>query len=407
MAFPGETQMKSGEETVKALPGKIQMIRGDGHLFYSEAETFVEELKTYSSASDNYTVVSIIGPQGSGKSYLLNTLFSTKFDVLNAKKGRKQTTKGIWIAKCNDPCMIIMDVEGCDGRERGEDGTLFEKQSALFSLTLSDVLLVNMWYKDIDRQNGGSYGLIKIIFEQRAKIEAPKTTIIILVRDYDDETPLDITKKDLKERMNELWDQVHPASKGLKMSDYIKVKVKDFPNKSQEQEFTQKSKDLAQFLCNNAASGSSEQKHCASSFAYSSQIIWDLICKNKRLSAADHKLAMATYLCSQIKNEILESFDEDTGYRSLTSGTSMSVIKFNTELSLFLDSIFSRYEEDTSAHDRNTMEKVKLELQKETLKAAGTPSLSTEVMHTSVPFILGTAHTSRGLSQYLRTKLLA
>lgn len=35
---------------------------------------------------------------------------------------RSQTTKGIWLAKCAgiEPCTLVMDLEGTDGRERGE-----------------------------------------------------------------------------------------------------------------------------------------------------------------------------------------------------------------------------------------------------------------------------------------------
>ena len=35
---------------------------------------------------------------------------------------RSQTTKGIWMAKCTgiEPCTLVMDLEGTDGRERGE-----------------------------------------------------------------------------------------------------------------------------------------------------------------------------------------------------------------------------------------------------------------------------------------------
>lgn len=35
---------------------------------------------------------------------------------------RSQTTKGIWAARCVgiDPSTIVMDLEGTDGRERGE-----------------------------------------------------------------------------------------------------------------------------------------------------------------------------------------------------------------------------------------------------------------------------------------------
>lgn len=35
---------------------------------------------------------------------------------------RSQTTKGVWIAKCIgiEPFTIVMDLEGTDGRDRGE-----------------------------------------------------------------------------------------------------------------------------------------------------------------------------------------------------------------------------------------------------------------------------------------------
>ncbi|RRT51529.1 hypothetical protein BHE74_00000231 [Ensete ventricosum] len=41
---------------------------------------------------------------------------------MDAFRGRSQTTKGIWLARCADiePCTIVMDLEGTDGRERGE-----------------------------------------------------------------------------------------------------------------------------------------------------------------------------------------------------------------------------------------------------------------------------------------------
>jgi hypothetical protein len=35
---------------------------------------------------------------------------------------RSQTTKGIWLAQSQniEPCTLVMDLEGTDGRERGE-----------------------------------------------------------------------------------------------------------------------------------------------------------------------------------------------------------------------------------------------------------------------------------------------
>jgi len=40
---------------------------------------------------------------------------------MNAQGGRGQTTKGIWMSKDPNREILIMDVEGTDGRERGED----------------------------------------------------------------------------------------------------------------------------------------------------------------------------------------------------------------------------------------------------------------------------------------------
>lgn len=58
---------------------------------------------------------------------------------------RQQTTKGIWMCPSAYSSTLVMDVEGTDGRERGEDQD-FERKSALFSLASTEVLLVNLWW---------------------------------------------------------------------------------------------------------------------------------------------------------------------------------------------------------------------------------------------------------------------
>eukprot|EP00955_Chlamydomonas_euryale_P035237 350048-Chlamydomonas_euryale.AAC.9 len=54
---------------------------------------------------------------------------------------------------------------GADGRERGEDDTNFERQSALFALAVADVLLVNIWCHDVGREQGSGKPLLKTIFQ--------------------------------------------------------------------------------------------------------------------------------------------------------------------------------------------------------------------------------------------------
>ena len=76
--------------------------------------------------------------------------------------------QGIWLArssKISEPTTFVMDLEGSDGRERGEDDTNFERQSALFALAVADVLLVNIWCHDIGREHGSGKPLLKTIFQ--------------------------------------------------------------------------------------------------------------------------------------------------------------------------------------------------------------------------------------------------
>jgi hypothetical protein len=89
---------------------------------------------------------------------------------------RRQTTKGIWMSKNKregaagpeDHSMadniLVMDVEGTDGRERGEDQD-FERKSALFALATSEVLIVNIWEHQVGLYQGANMGLLKTVFE--------------------------------------------------------------------------------------------------------------------------------------------------------------------------------------------------------------------------------------------------
>lgn len=125
-------------------------------------------------AGFNYHLISVFGSQSTGKSTLLNHLFGTEFSVMSESE-RRQTTKGIWMSKNKKESsessevkiadnILVMDVEGTDGRERGEDQD-FERKSALFALATSEVLIVNIWEHQVGLYQGANMGLLKTVFE--------------------------------------------------------------------------------------------------------------------------------------------------------------------------------------------------------------------------------------------------
>lgn len=90
------------------------------------------------------------------------------------ERERRQTTKGIWLSKNKTTSedaatrmadnILVMDVEGTDGRERGEDQD-FERKSALFALATSEVLIINIWEHQVGLYQGANMGLLKTVFE--------------------------------------------------------------------------------------------------------------------------------------------------------------------------------------------------------------------------------------------------
>lgn len=152
----------------------IQVIDGDKN--FSPHLLRYLQLENINRAGFNYHLISVFGSQSTGKSTLLNYLFGTEFGVMSEQE-RRQTTKGIWMSKnkrqdqtVSDASgkmadnILVMDVEGTDGRERGEDQD-FERKAALFALATSEVLIVNIWEHQVGLYQGANMGLLKTVFE--------------------------------------------------------------------------------------------------------------------------------------------------------------------------------------------------------------------------------------------------
>ncbi|CAI9114324.1 OLC1v1015027C1 [Oldenlandia corymbosa var. corymbosa] len=302
-----------------------------------------------------------MGPQSSGKSTLLNHLFHTNFREMDAFKGRSQTTKGIWLARCVgiEPCTLVMDLEGNDGRERGEDDTAFERQAALFALAVSDIVLINMWCHDIGREHASNKPLLKTVFQVMMRLFSPrKTTLMFVIRDKT-KTPLESLEPILREDVQKIWDSVPKpqAYKETPISEFFNVEVVALSSyEEKEEQFMEQVANLRQRFFHSIAPGglAGDRRGVvpASGFSFSAQQIWKIIKENKDLDLPAHKVMVATVRCEEIANEKCGSFLENEEWREIEEAVkSHPVPKFGKRLSSIIDTYLSEYDAEATYFD--------------------------------------------------------
>ncbi|KAJ3675614.1 hypothetical protein LUZ60_004656 [Juncus effusus] len=332
-----------------------QLIDGDGEFNVEGLDRFIKEVRL-AECGLSYAVVSIMGPQSSGKSTLLNHLFKTNFREMDAFRGRSQTTKGIWLAKGMniEPCTIVMDLEGTDGRERGEDDTTFEKQSALFALAVSDIVLINMWCHDIGREQAANKPLLKTVFQVMMHLFSPrKTTLLFVIRDKT-KTPMEYLEPVLREDIQKIWDSVSKpqAHKDTPLSEFFHVEVMSLPSfEEKEEQFKEQVAELRQRFQHSIGPGglAGDRRGVipASAFSFSAQQIWKIIRENKDLDLPAHKVMVATVRCEEIANEKLSHLTSDENWLELDNAVQAGPVpNFGKKLSSILDHYLSEYDSE-------------------------------------------------------------
>ncbi|CAL9056582.1 protein ROOT HAIR DEFECTIVE 3-like [Musa acuminata AAA Group] len=373
----------------------VQLIDGDGEFNFPGVEHFMKATKL-AECGLSYAVVSIMGPQSSGKSTLLNRLFQTDFREMDALRGRSQTTKGIWLAKCVgiDPCTVVMDLEGTDGRERGEDDTAFEKQSALFALAISDIVLINMWCHDIGREQAANKPLLKTVFQVMMRLFSPrKTTLLFVIRDKT-KTPLEHLEPVLREDIQKIWDSVSrpDAQKNTTLSEFFNLEVTALSSyEEKEVQFENQVAELKQRFVHSIAPGglAGDRRGVvpASGFSFSAQQIWKVIRENKDLDLPAHKVMVATVRCEEIANEKLSHLTSDERWLELEEAVQSGPVSgFGKKLGSILDAYMSEYDMEAIYFD-------------EGVRTAKRKQLESKALHLVHP-------TYQALLGHLRTKFL-
>ncbi|KAK4427337.1 protein ROOT HAIR defective [Sesamum alatum] len=353
------------------------LIDGDGAFNAEGVDKFMKEVKL-AECGLSYAVVAIMGPQSSGKSTLLNHLFGTNFREMDAFKGRSQTTKGIWMAHCVgiEPCTLVMDLEGTDGRERGEDDTAFEKQSALFALAVSDIVLINMWCHDIGREQAANKPLLKTVFQVMMRLFSPrKTTLMFVIRDKT-RTPLENLEPVLREDIQKIWDSVPKpeAHRETPLSEFFNVQVVALSSfEEKEEQFREQVASLRQRFFHSIAPGglAGDRRGVvpASGFSFSAEHIWKVIKENKDLDLPAHKVMVATVRCEEIANEKFSSFIANEEWRQLEETVETKPVPgFGKKLSSILDVCLSEYDAEATYFDEGVRSSKRKQLEEKLLQ---------------------------------------
>lgn len=316
----------------------IQVIDEDKQ-FNKNVNEYLHETHV-AEAGFNYHLISVFGSQSTGKSTLLNHLFGTEFSVMSETE-RRQTTKGIWMSKNKKELsegsegkiaenILVMDVEGTDGRERGEDQD-FERKSALFALATSEVLIVNIWEHQVGLYQGANMGLLKTVFEVNLQLflkdkqSNPRSLLFFVIRDHLGTTPLANLRNTLTQDLTKIWTSISKPQglENSKIDDYFDFAFAALPHKILQPDKFIAGVDKLRGRFGTGHRSTKDQEFeggvflaeyhrriPADGFSVYAEGIWDQIVNNKDLDLPTQQELLAQFRCDEIAREVLVGFDE-------------------------------------------------------------------------------------------------
>lgn len=331
VAEDGTTSSSSSFVPIESIQDAIQIIDQNKH--------FNQEILDYISSTSkplaDHRIISVFGSQSTGKSTLLNHLFNTNFDVMD-DVNRQQTTKGIWMAvspavsnlipsgkSVSNNNILVMDVEGTDGRERGEDQD-FERKAALFALSTSEVLIVNLWETQVGLYQGANMGLLKTVFEVNLSLfgnaklhnNDHKVLLLFVIRDHLGVTPLASLSATITQDLLKIWENLNkpPEVAHLAFGDFFDLAFHTLSHK-----VLQYDKFVADIrLLGNRFIDPSDEGFLFKPFYHHdipiegwtmyAENCWEQIDNNKDLDLPTQQILVAKFKCDEIASQCFDDF---------------------------------------------------------------------------------------------------
>ncbi|ORC92547.1 Protein SEY1 [Trypanosoma theileri] len=305
----------------------------------------------------NYHVVGVFGGQSSGKSTLLNRLFHTQFQTMDESRRRGQTTKGAFLARAKferddeqteeefttraaamatressesketselSSPLFVLDFEGTDGIERGEDQS-FERKLSLFALSVADTLIINMWAVDVGRYNAANMSLLRTIFEVNLQLFAhdryvkeEKPTLLVVLRDFTEDDTVHYYNT-VRQSLDKIWTNIvkPEAFQDASIDALFNLRFHILPHyKLQRPAFDKAIKDFSRWFT--VPSSDHYLFHRREMFrgvplegipSYLSNC-WEVISNSKDLDIPTQREMLARHRCTEVKRTITSTFEE-------------------------------------------------------------------------------------------------
>ena len=233
--------------------------------------------------------------------------------------------------------VLVMDVEGTDGRERGEDQD-FERKAALFALATSEVLIINIWEHQVGLYQGANMGLLKVVFEVNLELflkgkdfkSSPRSLLFFVIRDHLGTTPLANLRNTLTQDLSRIWSGLSkpPGMEKSRIEDYFDLAFAALPHKILQPErfvsevaklgtrFREGHRDPRRDPLRDDQEQAPvllpeyHRRIPADGFSHYAEGVWDQIVNNKDLDLPTQQELLAQFRCDEISREVLVTFDE-------------------------------------------------------------------------------------------------
>ncbi|KAF7456395.1 root hair defective 3 gtp-binding protein (rhd3) protein [Cryptosporidium felis] len=219
--------------------------------------------------------------------------------------------------------LLVWDVEGTDSLERGEDRATFENRAALFSLAVSDCMILNIPLMNLTTYSSSNFGLLKTILNSWFSLKLDRngahrgdfgrTTLIFAVRDITINDNDEMLTKKVVQILELLWKQVTEFQVSLgnripaSFSEIFEVKVYGIPSLPNDKAgFDLVIEKVRTELASTTLPSNYTKNIPLEGLETYCKTVWDCIVNCQELNIPSQIKLVSRFRCEQTKDNILD-----------------------------------------------------------------------------------------------------